>query len=245
MADVFRHRKEFHKPRYFPVASATVIEVGDLLWWDSSTNTVKPASDFTYGASLEATQRAFKAKFVGVAMDRSRSGDTTDVQVNAAGIVEFVCASATFDIGDLIGVDDNAGGDTLTDQQVIAVTDPSLALGKVNKREGSAVTTIEFELFPVAFHGEPRNPVMVWEHTITAGEDTAGYIDFDTGWGAAPGAILVQVRNGSTNRNESHDFEITKRTGDNLGQIRVADGYSNALDADDILTVTAFKYAGS
>jgi hypothetical protein len=143
MSDVQRYRKEFHKPRYFAVDSATVIEVGDMLWLD--TDDVKPASDFTWDTSIAVTQRAFAPKFVGIAQDRSRAGDTEDVQVNMAGIHEMTCASATFELEDYLAPA-KASGNALEDQKVVGVTDPTLAIGKVAKREAANTTTVDMDI---------------------------------------------------------------------------------------------------
>ena len=55
---------------------------------------------------------------------------------------EFDCAADTFELGDLIGVDDNAAADALMDQQVIKVTDPARAIGRAAKRYGSNTTSV-------------------------------------------------------------------------------------------------------
>ena len=102
MTDVQRHVRELANPRYYSVDSATVIEIGDNVWQD--TNDVKPASDFTWNSSLAQTQADFKAKYVGMRADRSRAGDISDVGVDKNGIKKFTCASATFEIGDRVGV---------------------------------------------------------------------------------------------------------------------------------------------
>jgi hypothetical protein len=107
MANTMRWRYGETNPVVLPVAAATVIEIGDLVYFDAGT--VKPASALTYGASLAATQEAFHDKFAGVAMQQSRNGDTQEVRVATTGVFEFPCASATFEVGARIGVDDNAG----------------------------------------------------------------------------------------------------------------------------------------
>ena len=244
MSDVFRHRKEFQRPRFYPVVTADNVEVGDLMYWDSTEEAARPVSYLTYGDSLGETQKNVAPLFLGMSEDRSRVDDDEDIEVQASGIKEYVCASTTWKVGDLVGIDDNAGGTALTDQQVINVTNPDKAIGVVAKRVSSADTTVQLEIFPKGLE-QPQNEPIVWERTITAAEDLAGLIDFDTGWGASPGAIIVQVRNGTTDRNESHDFEITKLATTDLGKVRVADGYSNPLDEDDILTVIVYRYANS
>ena len=55
MANTMRWRYGETNPVVLPVASATVIEIGDLVVLD--TGTAKPASSVTYGASLAAVTR--------------------------------------------------------------------------------------------------------------------------------------------------------------------------------------------
>lgn len=239
MVDVMRHRKEFPKPRNYAVASTTIIEVGDLIYWDAVTSKVKPMSDLTWKTDLALTQRHSKPVFLGVSGDRSRDGDTTDVQVDAGGIKEMICAADTFNIGDLIGIDDNAGGTALENQTVVKVTDVELAIGRVSKQYTANTTSIEIELFSTVLN-PPFYEQFVEEHTVTTDEDTAGLIDFDTGWEVVPSAIVVTVKD-SDSKSESHDFVITKLSGADLGKFRVADGYASALDATNILTVIAWK----
>lgn len=144
MSDNQRHRRELANPRYFDVNSATVIEIGDLCWLD--TDDVKPASDFTWNASLAQTQEDFALKFIGMSADRSRSDDTDQVAVDKNGVKEFTCASATFEIGDLVGPA-KASGNALENQKVAAVALKAQAIGRVAKRYASATTTVEVEIF--------------------------------------------------------------------------------------------------
>jgi hypothetical protein len=143
VSDVQRHRKEDAREILLPVASASVIEIGDLCWLDPSTKQVKAADDFTYRSSLLSTQAHFAMLFVGVAQSASAAGDTVRVRVATGGVFDYVCASATFKVGDLIGPDDNATPDALTPQQVIAVTDSGAAIGVVEETEASAVTAVK------------------------------------------------------------------------------------------------------
>ena len=242
MSDVQRHLRESHKPRFFPVASAVVIEIGDLLWWDDDNSTVKPMSDATYGASLAATQKTYAPLFVGMAADRSPSGKTDPIQVDTGGVKKFVCASATFDPGDLVGVDDNVAGDTLEDQQVIAVANPSLAIGRVATRVSTAATEVEIELFPV-LTGRPtevENQRKVFRHVVTTDEDTAGEVDLDTGWGANPeGPVLVQLWDTDLKKIKDLDADVDMTA----GVITVKDGTGVALTATNVLMVVAYRYA--
>ncbi len=140
MSDKMRWRYGDTNPVVAAVDSATVIEIGDLLWQD--TNDAKPASDQTDQGSETANQDVFADNFLGVAMQRSRSGDTAAIRVAITGVFEFDCPSATFELGDLIGADENGAGNALLDQQVAAVSISQYAIGRVAKREASAITGV-------------------------------------------------------------------------------------------------------
>ena len=56
--------------------------------------------------------------FAGVAMQASRSGDTQPIRVATTGVFEFDCLSTTFEVGDLMASDENAGGTALLNQTV-------------------------------------------------------------------------------------------------------------------------------
>ena len=54
-------------------------------------------------------------------MQRSRSGETAPIRVATTGVFEFDCPSGTFELGDLVGADENAAGNALLNQQVAKV----------------------------------------------------------------------------------------------------------------------------
>jgi D-alanyl-D-alanine carboxypeptidase len=152
MADVFRWRYEEGNPVVGEeVLTATVIEQGDCIWLDS--DDIKPASDSTYAGGLATSQELFVDNFLGVAAQRSRAGDTDPVRCNTTGVHEFICASATFELGDLVGMDDNAAPDALVNQQVIAVTDVARAIGRVAKREAAATTSVFVRINSTVMNG--------------------------------------------------------------------------------------------
>ena len=140
MSDKMRWRYGDTNPVVAAVDSATVIEIGDLLWQD--TDDAKPASDQADQGDLWLNQEAFAEKFLGVAMQRSRSGETTPVRVATTGVFEFDCPSTTFELGDMIGANENAGGDALLDQQAAKVDYSRYAIGRAAKREASATTSV-------------------------------------------------------------------------------------------------------
>src|SRR5688572_30096038 len=105
MGNVMRWRYGDTQPVVLPVDSATVIEVGDLVYLE--TDDVRPAGQQTDAGSEASNQEAFHDKFAGVAMQRSRAGDTSPIRVATRGVFEFDCASATFEVGALVGSCEN------------------------------------------------------------------------------------------------------------------------------------------
>jgi hypothetical protein len=137
-----------------PVDSAQTIEIGDLVFLN--TDDIRSASQSTYAGGLATSQEAFVDNFLGVAAQGSDNGDTTDVRVDTTGVFEFDCASATFEVGDLVGPDDNATPDALMDQQVIAVTQVARAIGRVAKRVGTAATKVYVQIESTIMSGGPQ-----------------------------------------------------------------------------------------
>ena len=140
MTDKMRWRYGDTNPVVAAVEAATVIEIGDLVWQD--TDDAKPASSRTDGGSETANQESFADTFLGVAMQRSRSGDTAPIRVATTGVFEFDCPSDTFELGDLVGVDENAAGNALLNQQVAKVGDSRYAIGRVAKRQSAETTNV-------------------------------------------------------------------------------------------------------
>lgn len=144
MSDKMRWRYGDTNPVVAAVDSGTVIEIGDVVWLD--TDDAKPASDQADQGSETDNQTLLSSNFLGVAMQRSRSGDTDPVRVATTGVFEFDCPSGTFELGDLIGVDENSGGTLLLNQQVDSVADSAYAVARVAKREPSATTSVLIDI---------------------------------------------------------------------------------------------------
>ncbi len=140
MSDKMRWRDGDTHPVVAAVDAATVIEIGDLVWLD--TDDAKPASAQADQGSEAANQELFADKFLGVAMQRSRDGETVPVRVATTGVFEFDCPAGTFELGDLVGVDENAAGTALMNQQVAKVADASCAIGRVARREPAPATSV-------------------------------------------------------------------------------------------------------
>lgn len=142
MADTMRYRRGDTKPVFVAPASATEIEVGDLLYLDPTTSQPKTASQMTDQGTESLNQDAFQQYFLGVAEQGSDSGDTDPIRIATEGEFEFACDSATFTVGDLVGADENSDGDGLLDQAVKAAASASLAIGRVPKTYATATTSV-------------------------------------------------------------------------------------------------------
>jgi hypothetical protein len=140
MSDKMRWRYGDTNPVVAAVDSATVIEIGDLVWQD--TDDAKTASQLTNHGNEAANQEALANKFLGVAMQRSRSGETSPVRVATTGVFEFDCPSGTFELGDMVGADDNTAGNALLNQQVTKVSQGRYAIGRVAKRQSTSAASV-------------------------------------------------------------------------------------------------------
>lgn len=122
------------------VDAATVIEIGDLVYQE--VDDVRPASALADQGSEAANQELLADKFLGVAMQRSRAGDTSTIRVATTGVFEFDCATGSFELGDLIGADENGAGNALLNQQVAKVTGSAGAVGRVARRAAATTSVL-------------------------------------------------------------------------------------------------------
>lgn len=148
------HRSGQQTLRSYPVASATVIAIGDMVW--SNSGEVKPAADYTWDTNLATTQGTFAAAFVGIARTPSAAGETTNVQVDVSPDAIYECdqASATIDIGTPVGPA-KASGNALENQKIVAATATS-CIGRAASDHQSAATRIRVN-FASAFHTASAN----------------------------------------------------------------------------------------
>lgn len=137
----------------FTHAASVEAEIGDLLWWDSASAVLKPASQISDMGTAALTQQLFASVFAGVSASRQLSTDSTARRAKSVidVIVEFPCESSTYEVGDYVAPTYTAG--VLSDQQVSKVTDPTRAIGKVVKRYSSATTTVKVHLTSPLFSG--------------------------------------------------------------------------------------------
>lgn len=158
MADVMRWRYGETQPVISkPVAASTVIQIGDLVAQDA-TGAVYPASAEAWSVDLPTTQGLFQDKLLGVAMQRSRNGDTDPIRVATAGVFEFDCASATFELGVLVGPAKQSGN-ALENQKVTSVAgagNEGASVGRVARRVSPADTRVYVEIVSTVLRGGPQ-----------------------------------------------------------------------------------------
>ena len=94
MANVMRHRTGAKNPILVDVASATVVEVGDLICLTSNYATTPSQL-----GSLAASLGDIAETFLGVAMSASANGETTPVRVATTGVFEYPCDAGSVYIG--------------------------------------------------------------------------------------------------------------------------------------------------
>ena len=140
MSDKMRWRYGETNPVVAAVDTDTQIEIGDLVYQE--VDDARPASRQADQLTLAANQALFADKFLGVAMQRSRAGDTAPIRVATTGVFEFDCPSANFELGALVGANENAAGTALENQQVIGVAQSQYAIGRVAKRAAEAATKV-------------------------------------------------------------------------------------------------------
>jgi hypothetical protein len=152
----------------FPVASGAVISPGDLLYWNAGSSVVSPLSAKTGAGAAVLDQSDISSLFAGVALQGRIAAQTTSgypanpangINVAVDCVYEADCASATFEIGDLVGVISSgaAAAAAISDQSVVAVARENLAIGFVIARYASATTKVRIQLYGKATHaGNPN-----------------------------------------------------------------------------------------
>lgn len=141
-----------------PVESATVIEIGDMVYLEATGGEVKPASSFAAGGSFSALQQGFANVFLGIAYQASASGETDNISVDVSptSVYEFAVASATYTLGEDLGPDNSASAGALDDQQLEAVSATANAVARAAEYAASAVTSLHVK-FASAFNPAANN----------------------------------------------------------------------------------------
>jgi len=140
MTDKMRWRYGDTNPVIAAVDSTTAIEIGDLVYLD--TDDAKPASLQADQGTEPDNQSQFADNFLGVAMQRSRSGDADPIRVATTGVFEFDCPSDTYELGDLVAVDEASSGTSLENQQIAPASAPEYAIARIARRAPVATTNV-------------------------------------------------------------------------------------------------------
>jgi len=133
-------------------ALAQTVSIGDLVGLVS--NTIEKASDITWNATTAGTQEDFHDAFLGVSEQASAATDSDAIRVASGGVYEFPCASASFEVGELVGPA-KASGNALEDQKVVKVAEEKLAIGRV-VLQTSSETTVLVKIFSTIIDGGPQ-----------------------------------------------------------------------------------------
>ena len=145
MADYLRHLRGYELDIRCNVESATVIEVGDMVYFydSASVRYIKPASDFTWDTDLLTTQKGYKLVHAGVAKQASAALETKQILVDGSPFAtfRFDCESAKFTQCDLIAPA-KATGNALEKQKVVETDNALAAIFRVSENFQSANVTL-------------------------------------------------------------------------------------------------------
>jgi len=127
---------------FYAYDGSIAVPKGALMYHD--TNDVKPAASQADAGTEDLNARTFAKRFAGVAIEVKVAANAADTMLSVAREVtgEFDCASATFEVGDLVAVDEAASGTALENMKLVKTTDQSIAIGEVYRREASATTRV-------------------------------------------------------------------------------------------------------
>lgn len=151
MSDKMRWRYGETNSIIAAVDAATVIEVGDLLYLASGK--AVNASAMTPEETVAATQAAFSALFLGVAMQKSPSGNAAPIRVATTGVFEFDAPMTTYALGDLVGIYESGAEAELPNQKVDKVQSATNAFGRVCRIEASASACVLVAVKSVVMNG--------------------------------------------------------------------------------------------
>jgi hypothetical protein len=154
MANTMRWRYGDTNPVMTPVAEATVVEIGDLIY--QASGLARTAAMLVDLGTEAANQEAFHDAFVGVAMQASPAGAAEPIRVATSGVFEFECLSTTAEVGDLWGVDEDGTGVALLNQTIAKVATPNLAIGRAARRINPAATRALVDVVSTVMRGGPQ-----------------------------------------------------------------------------------------
>jgi hypothetical protein len=149
----YRHQYYETKPVSVAVDSATVIEIGELVY--VAAGKALPANSLAWDTNLATTQESFHDAFLGVALERTRAGETDPISVGTEGVYKYPCASAAYALGALVGPA-GIGTTSLNANSLASVATPNLAVGRVHEAVPSGSTSILVRIESTLLTGGPR-----------------------------------------------------------------------------------------
>ena len=183
MANVFAGKRSDGLVYATPAAS-TAIDVGDLVYLDSSA--LKPASSQADSVGEEDNQSALTLTFLGVAAQASSSTSTDKIGVHASRDMEFsfVVPSGTYRLGDLLGASEASSGTALEDQVLEATVSDDLALFVVTDDDSAARTAVKCKMLKSLAFGpglgdrhQVTTATLAGTHTLTFDSTTIQALD--------------------------------------------------------------------
>lgn len=154
MANTMRWRYGDTNPIMLPVDVGHTVEIGDLVYLD--VDSARPISSLPDQGTLAANQEAMHDQFLGVAMQASGSGGADAVRVATSGVFEFDCISEAFEIGDLVGGNEDPTGTQLDKQIIRGVAGANLAIGRCAKRVPTAGNKVLVDITSTIMRGGPQ-----------------------------------------------------------------------------------------
>lgn len=113
--------------------TAKAVGIGDLMY-DGGSQIAYPADVQADQGSLALNQIKFASLFIGVSQEQILLAETSTTKkfvIRTAGVVDFACASATYNPGDLLGPNAGAGPPYLDPQTLVKVNSLALAVAVV------------------------------------------------------------------------------------------------------------------
>ena len=129
-----------------PVDSGTVIEVGDLCYWD--TDDVKNAAAIADQGTEAQNKAYFSARFIGVALDASASGETADIRIARVGQFEYALDTALVAAQAVFTAVEVGADATDCDDQIVEIGSTS-AIGRLVKAGVIGDTKVTIEIYNI------------------------------------------------------------------------------------------------
>jgi len=132
------------------VAEDARVEVGDLVWHPPESS-IRPAREAALWIdepyTPELLQQFFCWGFLGVAMQRSETGEAAPIRVATTGVFVFDAPEGRYRLGTLMGPAVSNDGSVLRDQCVAVVSATSRAIGRVEKCEPTAQASVLVRIY--------------------------------------------------------------------------------------------------